>query len=396
LLRQVPETDSVIYYTYTQDSLKSFYRGQKRYELSNHLGNVLAVITDRRIQACGAGDVMHYEAQVVSASDYYPFGMGIKEREWSDSTFNYRFGFNGMEQDNEVSGEGNSYAFKYRIHDPRLGRFLSVDPLSFAYPWNSTYAFAENMPIWAIDLEGLEVPRGRARNQGYGTNGFRRPAPEIVKTTHKMILQTNSQIARDNIRTNNGGTNPSSSVPRRSPSGPLIHDNPGEAGGQTSGATGLSAGLDVVLDIQDQVDKFIIPLTKVKFTEVQNVDQPNVKDYAFVEFIDPSSQEAKVFNTAQAGWDAGLREAIAKVTPVAKLPADATDEQKIAHSKDMTRYQMDLSLTNMSYRASNGNSPKEQLLQKVSEAVKANPDKFEKTEKRTISPQIYAAPTTPY
>ena len=396
LAEQIVNTDSVEYFTYHTDSIRTFYRGAKRYELSNHLGNVLAVITDRRIQACGAGDVMHYEAQVVSVSDYYPFGMGIKEREWSDSTFNYRFGFNGMEQDNEVSGEGNSYAFKYRIHDPRLGRFLSVDPLSFAYPWNSTYAFAENMPIWAIDLEGLEVPRGRARNQGYGTNGFRRPAPEIVKTTHKMILQTNSQIARDNIRTNNGGTNPSSSVPRRSPSGPLIHDNPGEAGGQTSGATGLSAGLDVVLDIQDQVDKFIIPLTKVKFTEVQNVDQPNVKDYAFVEFIDPSSQEAKVFNTAQAGWDAGLREAIAKVTPVAKLPADATDEQKIAHSKDMTRYQMDLSLTNMSYRASNGNSPKEQLLQKVSEAVKANPDKFEKTEKRTISPQIYAAPTTPY
>jgi RHS repeat-associated protein len=156
LLRQVPETDSVIYYTYTQDSLKSFYRGQKRYELSNHLGNVLAVITDRRIQACGAGDVMHYEAQVVSVSDYYPFGMRIKEREWSDSSFGYRFGFNGKEQDNEVSGSGNSYDYGFRIYNPRLGKFLSVDPLFRSYPWFTPYQFAANDPVRNIDIDGLE------------------------------------------------------------------------------------------------------------------------------------------------------------------------------------------------------------------------------------------------
>jgi RHS repeat-associated protein len=179
LLIQVSETDSVIDYTYTQDRIRTFYRGQKRYELSNHLGNVLAVITDRRIQACGAGDVMHYEAQVVSVSDYYPFGMGIKEREWKDSSFGYRFGFNGQEKDDEVKGSGNSLSFKYRIYDPRLGRFLSVDPLFASYPWNSTYAFAENRPIDGIDLEGTEWLNstsvyseglGVAAGIGYGFN----------------------------------------------------------------------------------------------------------------------------------------------------------------------------------------------------------------------------------
>ena len=89
---------------------------------------------------------MHYEAQVVSVSDYYPFGMGIKEREWKDSSFGYRFGFNGQEKDDEVKGSVNSLSFKYRIYDPRLGRFLSVDPLFASYPWNSTYAFARNKP----------------------------------------------------------------------------------------------------------------------------------------------------------------------------------------------------------------------------------------------------------
>jgi len=68
----------------------------------------------------------------------------------------YRFGFNGQEVDDEVKGEGNSLAFTYRVYDPRLGKFLSVDPLAPSYSWNSPYAFAENDVIRAIDLEGLE------------------------------------------------------------------------------------------------------------------------------------------------------------------------------------------------------------------------------------------------
>lgn len=68
----------------------------------------------------------------------------------------YRFGFNGQMKDDELHGEGNAYAFEYRIHDARLGRFLSVDPLAPEYPWNSTYTFAENRVIDGIDLEGLE------------------------------------------------------------------------------------------------------------------------------------------------------------------------------------------------------------------------------------------------
>ena len=63
----------------------------------------------------------------------------------------YRFGFNGQEEDPDMG-----VVFKYRIHDARVGRFLSVDPLAPDYPWNSCYAFAENRVIDGIDLEGLE------------------------------------------------------------------------------------------------------------------------------------------------------------------------------------------------------------------------------------------------
>jgi hypothetical protein len=44
----------------------------------------------------------------------------------------------------------------FRIYNPALGRFLSVDPLKKEYPWYTPYQFAGNMPVWAIDLDGLE------------------------------------------------------------------------------------------------------------------------------------------------------------------------------------------------------------------------------------------------
>jgi RHS repeat-associated protein len=72
------------------------------------------------------------------------------------STDTYRYGFQGQEKDDEIKGEGNSINFKYRMHDPRVGRFFAVDPLAHKYPWNSTYAFSENRVLDGLELEGLE------------------------------------------------------------------------------------------------------------------------------------------------------------------------------------------------------------------------------------------------
>ena len=68
----------------------------------------------------------------------------------------YTFAFQGQERDDEIRGRGNSYAFTYRIHDPRLGRFLSIDPLARNYPYYSTYSFSGNRVIDMIELEGAE------------------------------------------------------------------------------------------------------------------------------------------------------------------------------------------------------------------------------------------------
>jgi RHS repeat-associated protein len=128
------------------------YVGQKQYELKDHLGNVRAVVADVKSTALWNGGIMN-AANVIQYSDYYAFGMEMPARHNSSE---YRYGFNGMEKDGELKGEGNSYVYKYRIHDPRLGRFLSIDPLASKYPFNSPYAFCENRVIDGIELEGLE------------------------------------------------------------------------------------------------------------------------------------------------------------------------------------------------------------------------------------------------
>ncbi|WPV66715.1 RHS repeat-associated core domain-containing protein [Chitinophaga sp. LS1] len=130
-----------------------FRRGKKFFELTNHLGNVQATLSDRKIQVSGNGTTIdYYNADVVSAQDYYPFGMIQPGRSYNAG--GYRYGFNGKENDNEVKGEGNEQDYGMRVYDPRVGRFLSVDPLFNTYPHQSSYCFAANSPIILIDVDG--------------------------------------------------------------------------------------------------------------------------------------------------------------------------------------------------------------------------------------------------
>lgn len=59
-------------------------------------------------------------------------------------------------QELEADLDLNWYQFKFRNHDPQIGRFIQIDPLADSYVYNSTYTYAENRVINGIDLEGLE------------------------------------------------------------------------------------------------------------------------------------------------------------------------------------------------------------------------------------------------
>jgi RHS repeat-associated protein len=140
--------------------------GLGRYELTNHLGNVNAVINDRKLWSATSSS---YEAVVWQKADYYPFGMPMKDRSSYHLGESYRYGYNGMELDNEPKGNGNSYTTEFRQYDPRLGRWLSLDPLMAQFPWMSPYVAFDDNPVLFTDPFGLEAEGwGGRKNESGG------------------------------------------------------------------------------------------------------------------------------------------------------------------------------------------------------------------------------------
>lgn len=152
-----------------QDSIRW---GKRLYELSNHLGNVLSTLSDKKAGISSDNvSVDYYKAEVISQNDYYPFGMLQPERKYSLG-LSYRYGFNGKENDNEAKGEGNQLNFEGRIYDSRSGRWLSVDPLAKKYPEESPYNFVLNSPLYFIDPSGNEVEPADDKKRGIITNAI--------------------------------------------------------------------------------------------------------------------------------------------------------------------------------------------------------------------------------
>ncbi|MEZ5013059.1 MAG: hypothetical protein R2794_02090 [Chitinophagales bacterium] len=89
---------------------------------------------------------IYYKAQL-----YYPFGMVMPGRTW-EAAGGYRYGFNGQEQDDEISGNGNFNTAEFWEYDTRLGRRWNVDPI--VKPFLSFYQVYSNNPIIRVDFLG--------------------------------------------------------------------------------------------------------------------------------------------------------------------------------------------------------------------------------------------------
>jgi RHS repeat-associated protein len=148
-------SQSVKYYAQSPDEVLAYRElDQKSYEIKDHLGNIRVTLSDQKSSSLSGSNVIN-DAITRVINNYYPFGM-LQPGRYTNSEL-YRYAFQGQEKDKELYGEGNSYSFKYRIHDARLGRFLSVDPLTVKYPFYSPYAFSGNRVIDRNELEGLET-----------------------------------------------------------------------------------------------------------------------------------------------------------------------------------------------------------------------------------------------
>jgi RHS repeat-associated protein len=114
----------------------------------------------------------------------------------------YRFGFNGKENDNEVhSTVGAFQHYGLRMYDPRIGRFICVDPITNQYPWYTPYQFAGNKPIMAIDLDGLEE---------FSVVDYRDQFGNLYKTEIRLVgesgvLQNQQIVHRSEVRFDGAG-----------------------------------------------------------------------------------------------------------------------------------------------------------------------------------------------
>ena len=138
-----------------------------------YLGNVNVVLSDRKyaIDDDNDGTVDYYSPDILMTMDYYPFGQAIASRSTNSSS--YKYVYNGMEKDDEVSGGGNSYTTEFRQNDPRLGRWMSLDPLMMQFPWMSPYVAFDNNPIYFVDPYGLASENGDDSGSDEGKKGDR-------------------------------------------------------------------------------------------------------------------------------------------------------------------------------------------------------------------------------
>jgi len=139
--------------TATPTAPTTAHPGQWRYELTDHLGNVQAVVTEELLGLDGNNDqsVDQWAPVLLSAQDYEPFGSLLPGRNYSSDS--YRYGLNGQEKDDEIYGAtGTSYTAEFWQYDPRVGRRWNIDPVD--KPWMSPYHAFSNKPITNVDPNG--------------------------------------------------------------------------------------------------------------------------------------------------------------------------------------------------------------------------------------------------
>ncbi len=152
--------------THTGEYYTSRKIGVKHFHISDQLGNVLAVVQDRKSgHLASPGDTLYdyWQPNLADVSDYYPFGMKMPGRILNNDTPS-KYGFNGQRAEQDIYKSKSAdlgkynvhYQFKFREYDTRIARFWSVDPHASKYPSISPYASVNNNPIIYIDPDGRD------------------------------------------------------------------------------------------------------------------------------------------------------------------------------------------------------------------------------------------------
>lgn len=168
-----------------------FTRGNKLFELTNHLGNVLVTISDKRYGISkDDSTVAYFNPEVVSAQDYYPFGMLEPYRSYTEANVgNYRYGFNGQEKTDEIAGVGNHTTAEFWEYDPRIGRRWNLDPKPTKVV--SEYSVLDNSPIRISDPLGDTIIIRYTSRDAHSS--------EVIYKDGTVSPRTGSVVKLDNV-----------------------------------------------------------------------------------------------------------------------------------------------------------------------------------------------------
>lgn len=125
----------------TAEGYFNFENNKYIYNYNDHLGNVRLSYFKND----------NNSIEVLEENNYYPFGLKHEGYNVLAGNPSYKYKYQGQELQ-----ETGFYSFKWRNYMPDVGRFFNIDPLAEKFPYNSTYAFAENRVIDGRELEGLE------------------------------------------------------------------------------------------------------------------------------------------------------------------------------------------------------------------------------------------------
>ncbi len=126
--------------------------------------------------------LLYFTADVLSATDYYPFGMMMVGRNLEG--VDYKYGFNGQEKDNEIYGRGNSYTAEFWQYDARLGRRWNVDPV--VKYWESPYTCFSGNPVWFVDPNGADTSFAENETRAQFIETYENVTKEIEKFDTKI------------------------------------------------------------------------------------------------------------------------------------------------------------------------------------------------------------------
>lgn len=124
---------------------------------------------------------------------YYPGGMPMPNPN-NLNIDGHRYGYQGSEQDNEISGTGNSYTSYFRQLDTRILRWWGIDPKTSSMPWQSPYNSMDGNPVLYNDIFGDDVEisyeeKGENKTLNYEIGQEYAGDNDFLKTTIKTLNQ---------------------------------------------------------------------------------------------------------------------------------------------------------------------------------------------------------------